>query len=126
MAVNRSAMSTRAILFGLLASVSTAQVAQAVSPKSPEVKNMVSRAVSFLGGDFSNDTIMNQAGALSLVGLAVLKAKQPKNHPAIKKALDFIFRSIISDTKCSVVLRLGTAITKKSTIDTSWVSGKTG
>lgn len=83
-----------AVGLGAVLVVAAVPPAAAYTPESPEVKAAVARAVGFLESDAAGD---GRVGARALVGLTLLKADRPKNHPKILEAVETIRKAINKD-----------------------------
>lgn len=90
MAVRLAAVSS--IVVGLASSAS------ALTPKSPEVKASVARAVQFLETNRDSFGSGGRAGAQALVGLVMLKADLP-NHPRVQEGIDAIKNRVLKNSE---------------------------
>lgn len=77
--------------------------AQALTPKSPEVKASVAKAVEYLANNRENFGVSSKGrpGARVLVGLVMIKADLP-NHPRIDDALEAIKTEVIPNLGADV------------------------
>lgn len=77
--------------------------ARALTPKSPEVKASVAKAVQYLASNSENFGVIGKGrpGARALVGLVMLKADLP-DHPRVQDGLDAIKSEVIPNPGADV------------------------
>ena len=88
-----------------------------LTPESPEVKQAIAKAVSFLGSAGGKE---GRTGGKALVGLALLKAGSAPDHPRIVEAVQAIrndFQNINNSTDEKIVYSSGLAIIFLVTLD---------
>ncbi|MGL6225579.1 MAG: HEAT repeat domain-containing protein [Thermoguttaceae bacterium] len=78
-------------VFGLISDVSAQE---RLTPESPQVKEAISRAIAYLDAKGLDE---RRTGGLALMGLALLKAGAPTNHPVIRRATEAILSRLVEN-----------------------------